>query len=299
MSLWIYAALFAGLLQALRFMMQKQLKDAGLSTAAATFSRFAFAAPVMAVGVFVYARQTAGALPEVDAVPFLLYVAAGGISQILATICVVVLFAYRNFAVGMTFKKTEVMLTVLSGYLILGDSVSFWGIIAIAVGFFGVLTLSGTGARFAWRDLVSRASVLGVAAGLIFSISGPTYRGATLAVMTDDPLLRAAVTLACATALQTVILGTWMLWRERDQLRAVLVHWRVTSLVAIASMMGSMGWFTAYTLQTAAYVNAVGQVELIFSMLISHFVFAERSTRREYTGIALICVSVIALILLY
>lgn len=277
-------------------MLQKQVKQAGLSTAAATFSRFVYAAPVVGFGAVLYANASDGALPAI-APGFAGFVVLGAVAQILGTISVVMLFSYRNFAVGMTFKKTEVMLTVLSSYLILGETVSPWGIAAIVVGFFGVLALSGQGARFSWRDLITRASLIGLASGVIFSISGPAYRGATLAVMSDDPLIRASVTLACATALQTLILATYMGLRERDQLRAVFVHWRLTGMVAVASMLGSMGWFTAYTLQSAAYVNAVGQVELIFSMLISYFVFSERSTAREYAGIALITASVVALIL--
>jgi drug/metabolite transporter (DMT)-like permease len=296
-TLWIYAAVFAAFVQSLRFMLQKQVKDAGLSTAAATFARFVYAAPVVGVGALFYANAQGGELPAL-APGYWGYVLLGGVSQILGTVAVVILFSHRNFAVGMTFKKTEVMLTVLSGYLILGDSVSPLGVAAIVVGFFGVLALSGQGARFAWRDLISRASLIGLASGVIFSISGPAYRGATLAVASDDPLIRASITLACATAIQTLILLVWMLARERDQLRAVFIYWRLTGMVAVASMLGSMGWFTAYTLQSAAYVNAVGQVELIFSMIISYFVFSERSTMREYAGIALICVSVVALILL-
>lgn len=41
--------------------------------------------------------------------PFWAYALAGGLTQILATMCVVALFAERNFAVGITFKKTEVI----------------------------------------------------------------------------------------------------------------------------------------------------------------------------------------------
>ena len=294
--LWIYAAVFAAFVQSLRFMLQKQVTEAGLSTAAATFARFVYAAPVVGLGAFFYSNAQIGGLPAL-APGYWTYVVVGGLSQILGTVAVVILFSHRNFAVGMTFKKTEVMLTVLSGYLILGDSVSVYGIAAIALGFCGVLALSGQAARFTWRDLISRASLIGLASGVIFSISGPAYRGASLAVMSDDPLIRASITLACATAFQTVVLLGWMLWREQDQLRAVFVRWRLTGMVAVASMLGSMGWFTAYTLQSAAYVNAVGQVELIFSMIISYFVFSERSTPREYAGIALICASVLALIL--
>ena len=44
-------------------------------------------------------------------------------------------------------------------------------------------------------------------------------------------------------------------------------------------MAGTMGWFTAFTLQKAAYVYALGQVELILSLAASVLFFRESVTR--------------------
>ena len=63
------------------------------------------------------------------------------------------------------------------------------------------------------------------------------------------------------------------------------------------SMAGSFCWFLAFTLQTAAYVKAVGQVELVLSLLASVFFFGERSTPRELTGMGVLCVSILLLLL--
>ena len=63
-------------------------------------------------------------------------------------------------------------------------------------------------------------------------------------------------------------------------------------------MLGSLGWFTAFTLQNAAYVRALGQVELVFSVLAAWLVFRERSSGRELAGIALIALSIAAIVLL-
>ena len=43
--LWIPVTVTAALLQTVRFLLQKRLKDTGLSTGAASYSRFLFAAP--------------------------------------------------------------------------------------------------------------------------------------------------------------------------------------------------------------------------------------------------------------
>ena len=62
-------------------------------------------------------------------------------------------------------------------------------------------------------------------------------------------------------------------------------------------MVGSFCWFSAFTLQQAAYVNAVGQIELAFSILASMLIFSERISAREWIGIALILSSNVTIIL--
>lgn len=68
-------------------------------------------------------------------------------------------------------------------------------------------------------------------------------------------------------------------------------------LVGLTSLAGSVCWFSAFRLQTVAYVNALGQVELILSMAVSTLCFKERMTWREGQGLILLSVSVLALIL--
>lgn len=296
MPLWILATLFAASTQAIRFYLQKRLAVSGLSPTAATFARFVYAPLPIAVGLGLWALAGDKPVPSVDAsfVPFAL---AGGVAQILATICLVALFARRNFAVGMALSKTAVLLTVLAGFLILGETVTWLALVAMAVGFAGVLMLSMPG-NGGWRgNPFNVASLLGLASGAFFSISAVGYRGASLAIATDVALARAAMTLCFVTLFQTALLAAWLGWRDRAGLIAVFRRWRVTALVGLTSMLGSLGWFTAYTLQTAAYVNAVGQVELVLSMLISLTLLGERQTRREVLGIALVGVSVVGLIL--
>jgi drug/metabolite transporter (DMT)-like permease len=109
--------------------------------------------------------------------------------------------------------------------------------------------------------------------------------------------LRALLTLACVTVFQTVALGGWLLWRERGEIGRVFAAWRTAGLVGLTSMAGSVCWFTAFTLQTVAYVNALGQVELILSMAVSVLLFGERMTWREGQGLILLSASVLALVL--
>lgn len=298
LDLWIPITLGAATAQALRFMLQKRLTGMQLSTAGATFARFIYSAPLVMVIAIVYAQTSGQGAPQFTPA-FWPYALAGGASQILATMCVVALFGHRNFAVGITFKKTEVLLSALVGFVILGDIVTLLALGAMLIGLFGVILLSDQPlAAGAWhRRIFNRATALGLGAGLLFGISGNGYRGASLSLGDGDVFYRAIVTLAVVTALQTLTMAAWLIWRERGEIGRVIRAWRVAGLVGLSSMVGSVLWFNAYTLQTAAYVNALGQVELLLSVAIGALAFGETISRREWQGIGLLAVSIVLLVL--
>ena len=295
---WVLITCLAAFAQALRFMFQKQLKTAGLSTAGATFARFFFAAPFVIATAVGYAYFTDQGVPKLSS-KFWIYVVVGGTSQILATMCVVALFSLRNFAVGITFKKTEVLLSVLVGFLILGDTISALALVAVLIGLGGVLLLADPPqAEGAWhRRILNKAVLLGLVSGLFFGFSGVSYRGASLTIVDGDTFYRAIVAMACVVIFQFVTMLIWLNWREAGQVKTVLRAWRVVSLVGLTSMIGTMCWFVAFTLQSAGYVNAVGQIELLFSIAIGAFVFGERISTREWQGLILLTSSIVMLVL--
>lgn len=294
MEPWIGVTLLAASAQTLRFVLQKRLTQTGLSAAGATYARFVFSAPIVAIVALLYAGLSAQSLPGLTGT-FWLYAVAGGIAQILATICTVALFSHRNFAVGITFKKTEVILATLIGIVVLGDGVPGPAILAILIGLAGVLMLSRPPDLS--DGILNKAAGLGLLSGTLFAISGVCYRGASLE-LSADPVLRAATTLACVTTFQTVAMTLWFALRDRAQIGAVLRSWRVSGLVGLASLTGSLCWFIAFTLQTVALVKAVGQIELVLSLMATWIIFSEPISRRELLGIGLVLVSILGIVLL-
>ena len=297
-DLWILVTLAAAVFQTGRFMLQKYLATATLSAAGATFSRFLYSAPFILLGLVTYLALSATPLPALGP-GFWAHGLVGGTAQILATVCVVLLFKQRNFAVGITFKKTEVILTVLVGWIILGEGVSATGFAAIALGVVGLLLLSG-GAEakgFHLRDLRNRAAGLGIASGALFAVSAVSYRGASLAVETDLPVLRAGVTLAAVVTMQSLIMAVYLRLREPGQIRDVWRARRVAVWIGLTSMGGSLCWFIAFTLQNAAYVKALGQVELILSVAASTLFFREKISPREAAGMAVLIASILMLVM--
>ena len=293
MPFWIIASVFAAFMQNLRFILQRQLKVTTLSTGGATWARFAFAVPFVALALLVY-RSVSGQDWPAPGAGYWQFIVAGGLAQMLATACVVALFARRNFYVGITLKKSEVILTALVGLVVLGEAVSAPVLLAIAVGFVGVLALSDPPQEsgLPWTARVfNAASGFGLASGLLFGVSAVCYRGATLALNGGDAPLRAAMALLSATLVQSVTLGVYLALREPGEIGRVLTSWRISAMTGLTSMLGSLGWFTAFALQTAAYVKAVGQIELVFTFLFSAFWLREKVSRNEVIGIVLILLS--------
>ncbi|WP_102226713.1 DMT family transporter [Acidimangrovimonas sediminis] len=299
MSPWILATLAAAAVQTVRFSLQRQLKGAGLSTGGATFSRFLFGFPLacLAAAVLIATQGKGGeiALPNAR---FWAFGIAGGIAQIAATFCTVALFSERSFAVGIAFTKTETVQVALFSTLVLGDRIPPLGYLAIVIGVAGVILLSRPPKRADGGKVTvfNRATLLGLIAGALFGASAIGYRGATLEVASTDPLIRAAVALACVTTFQTVAMALWLRWRDPGELTRVLGAWRSTALVGLTGVAGSFGWFTAFTLENAAYVRSLGQIELLFSFVVSTLIFRERSHPREVAGMAVLVVSIVMIV---
>ncbi|MGO4907701.1 DMT family transporter [Pseudorhodobacter sp. W20_MBD10_FR17] len=297
MELWVIATIAAAAVQTVRFMLQKRLKGIGLSTGGATFSRFLFAVPLACLGVAVLMGLNGYSIPPLDA-RFWAFAVAGGVGQIIATFCTVALFSERSFAVGIAFTKTETVQVALFSAVFLAEAVSGLGVVAILIGLAGVLLLSRPPQGWIAGKILNRATMLGLLAGAFFGMSAIGYRGATMEIANPDPLFRAMLALACVTAFQSVSMALWLRWREVGEVTRVLGAWRATLPVGVTGVLGSLGWFTAFALQNAAYVRSVGQVELIFSLLVSMLVFGERPNRREVAGMGLLAVSIIMIVAL-
>jgi len=293
MELWVLIAIGAAFFQNVRSALQKHLKGI-LSTGGATFSRFIFAAPMVIAILVILVTLGPYDVPQANG-RFAGFAMLGGVSQIIATALLVYLFGLRNFAVGTTFSKTETIQAALFGVVVLADAISPMGFVALILSLFGVVMLSASGGLKG--GLLNRSALIGVLSGTAFAISGVSYRAASLSLGSGDFLIRATFTLACVLVFQTVVMGIWLRFREGGQLGRVLRSWRVSAMVGIAGGLASLGWFSAMTLQNAAYVKAVGQVELLFSFAVSVLIFKEHSSGREVLGIALVSLGILLLLL--
>jgi drug/metabolite transporter (DMT)-like permease len=298
-ELWVPITIGAVVFQTIRTGLQKHLK-AELTTSAVTYVRFLFGMPLAALFLALTLRIDGQAMPPVSGW-FLFYVFLGGAGQILGTFLLVHLFSFRNFAVGTTYTKTEAIQTALIGLLFFGQTISAAGFLAIVVSAVGVMMISIVHGHATLRGFLTgwtnRIAVYGVVAGTGFAVAAVGVRAASLSLHMDGFLVPASLTLLWVTGMQVVAMTVYMVLRERRQLVAIVRNAKFSALVGLTGVLGSICWFNAMTLENAAYVRTLGQVELILSLLTSYVVFKERSTRYEIVGMVMIGIGIVILLL--
>ena len=297
MEAWIIFTVAAAFLQNLRNGMQKSLNSI-LSTTGAAYTRFAFGLPLALVywTILYYILD--------DQLnwgwTFWVYASVGGVAQVLAMVSLLRSFSLRGFAVGTAYAKTETLLTALFTVILLSEAVSGQVLIAIIISLAGVFLLSSAKSGTRLRDILlswtEPVALFGLASACLLGLSAVSYRGAALSMDGEGILLPAASTLLVALAIQTILMSIYLVFYEKGELAKVWESRKKASVVGLASMLGSVGWFTAMTLQNAAYVRALGQVELIFTFLTSVLIFRERIAKAEIGGTFLIVSGVLILL---
>ena len=296
---WIVFAVFAAFFQNLRSALQKHLKGK-LSNNAAAYARFLYALPFAFLYLLTLIKFSEKPLPTINAT-FFLYCLSGSVAQIIFTILLLWMFSFRSFAVGTTFSKLEVFTVAIIGAAVLQDTLNPVAIFAILISTLGVLTLTagqtGVTLKSLALNLRGRDTIVGLTCAIFLGASVVFFRGAALALNHTDTLITAAFTLTVALVIQTVLMGIWIWQFESGQWRQLLVEWRWGGAVGIAGALASIGWFTAFTLQNAGFVRAVGQIELIFTYLFSVYIFREKVTQLETVGILLVGLGILILLL--
>ena len=299
MELWIALTVAAAFLQNLRSALQKHLRH-GLKTSGASYCRFFYGLPCALVYLLIVLEVNQADLPAIN-FRFLILVVIGGIAQLIGATLLVHLFSKRNFTVGATYSKTETVQTALFGFLILGDTLSGSAAVGIFLSLFGVMVLSMVSGQVSIRSLLTawtgRAALIGIGIGTGYAIAVVCYRAASLSLENSYFLVSAGVTLVFATVLQTLCMGIFLWVRDKGELARVAKAWRVGFLSGLAGALSSACWFSAYTLQNAAYVSALGQIELVFSFVASVLMFRERTHLIEILGIGLVISGLLILVL--
>jgi len=291
MEAWIVFTLLAVVMQSVRTAAQKQIAQS-ITAAAATLVRYLFGLPFalsyyFALKYYYQVEEFSG-----NAV-FYQAASLAAIAQIFATVFLIKALTLRNFAVGTALVKTEALLTAIIGALFFSAALSSMAYMSVALGVIGVLIASNW--RASLSDLFQNESIkFGIGAGLGFALASLWIREASLSL--ESPrLFSAAAVLLYMVLMQTVICLLFVLIRESSQLCLILARWRSSVFIGFSSLAGSIGWFTAMSLQEAAVVKTLGQTEFAVTLLITYFYFGEKITAKEFLGIILVALSVVLL----
>ena len=292
MEIWILFTLLAVIMQSLRTAAQKQIAQS-LTAFTATLIRYLFGLP-FALAYFFFLRYFYQEETVAGNAVFYRAASLAAIAQIIATVFLIKALTLRNFAVGTALAKTEALLTAILAALFFSAVLSPAAYLSVAIGVAGVLIASNW--KISLADLVRNESIkFGVGAGLGFALASLWIREASLSLELPR-LFSAAAVLLYMIVLQTVICLLFVFIRESGQLPLMLTRWRSCVFIGFSSLAGSIGWFTAMSLQDAAVVKTLGQTEFAVTLLLSYFYFGEKITAKEYIGIMLIALSVILLL---
>jgi drug/metabolite transporter (DMT)-like permease len=288
--IWLPFTLLAAFLQAWRTAVQQKVR-AELSVNAAGFVRYLYGLPVGIGLLLAYARIRGLQVPAIDPA-FWTFALAAGFAQIIATNLLLMAFGYRNYVVGTAFAKTEAIQGAILSMVLLGEMLSPVTWVGIAIGVSGVMVVAAGGARFHLADLLQPAALCGLGSGFGITMTAIFVKSATLDIGTTDKIFAALITLVAVQAGQTMMQGCYVWWRERGEVIKVLRTWRTSGQVGLLAALGSACWFTGFATAPVALVRAVGQVEVILTLLFGRFYLKEPFKRSEAFGIALVGIGV-------
>jgi drug/metabolite transporter (DMT)-like permease len=290
--MWIPITLAAATFQILRTARQHELRSV-LSTAAAGFVRYAYGAPLAIVLSAVLFGVLGRGLPDVPG-RFWPIIAAAGVAQIVGTLALLQSFKLRDFAVGTVYSKTEVLIVAVLGLFGLDELLSPAGWVGAVLVTVGVLWLASRGSLLGLlRRAGDPAALMGLLAAAGFAAAAVGIGEASRSLDSAPSFDRAVLTLTVLLVFQTVLNTGWFLAREPAEIGRTFRAWRPAMWVGVFSLLGSVAWAWGFTLESAAKVRTLGQVELIIAFAIAHVTLGERHTRADYASSGLVLAGVV------
>ncbi|MDR7231832.1 drug/metabolite transporter (DMT)-like permease [Caulobacter sp. BE264] len=286
--IWIPITISAAALQVARNAAQRSIMgDAG--PWGATLVRFLFGLPFATLFAAIAWLVTPGATAH-PTVHFWMACAAGAGLQIAATAALLTAMQRSTFALGTAMQQSGLPFALVWGVLFFGDHV---GVVTWAGGLIASVGL----AILTWPrgevTLRKGAVLAGLGSGAIFALSANCFRQASLAFDPAHPAASAFVTVMVVQAIQTVALTSYLAWRDRAALGAVIAAWRQSLGAGFCGAAASGLWFTAMALSPVGPVRAVGVIEMPIAAIAGRRLFKERLTALQVVAGAITAVGVV------
>lgn len=279
---WILFTLGAVILQTVRNALQSKLSGA-VNTSGVTLSRFILAPPIALVYLLILYSSSASQVPEFSG-SFIAVVLCASLLQIAATSLMVILFKQKNFAIGAGLAKSEALVAGVVGMLFFGSYLTPLGWAGIVIGGIAVFVLS-SGNRL--HGISVKTMVIGLACGTCFALTSLLVREASH-MLNVQHTVAAAWVLLWVLCVQAITLGGYIAVTKPYVFRQLTNAKKQVLAISTVSCLGSICWFTAMALQHVALVKTLGQLEVLLTLVLSHYWLKNAVTKREIAGLLLI-----------
>ena len=279
---WILFTLGAVILQTVRNALQSKLSGA-VNTSGVTLSRFILAPPIALVYLLILYSSSASQVPEFSG-SFITVIFCASLLQIAATSLMVILFKQKNFAIGAGLAKSEALVAGVVGMLFFGSYLTPLGWAGILIGAIAVFVLS-SGNRL--HGISVKTMVIGLACGTCFALTSLLVREASH-MLNVQHTVAAAWVLLWVLCVQTISLSGYIALTKPFVFRQLTNAKKQVLAISTVSCLGSICWFTAMALQHVALVKTLGQLEVLLTLILSHYWLKNAVTKREIAGLLLI-----------
>ena len=279
---WILFTLGAVVMQTVRNALQSKLSGA-VNTSGVTLSRFILAPPIALVYLLILYSSSAGQVPEFSG-SFIAVILCASLLQIAATSLMVILFKQKNFAIGAGLAKSEALVAGVVGMLFFGSYLTPLGWAGIVIGAIAVFVLS-SGNRL--HGISVKTMVIGLACGTCFALTSLLVREASH-MLNVQHTVAAAWVLLWVLCVQTISLSGYIALTKPFVFRQLTNAKKQVLAISTVSCLGSICWFTAMALQHVALVKTLGQLEVLLTLILSHYWLKNAVTKREIAGLLLI-----------
>ena len=279
---WILFTLGAIVMQTVRNALQSKLSGA-VNTSGVTLSRFILAPPIALVYLLILYSSSASQVPEFSGT-FIAVILCASLLQIAATSLMVILFKQKNFAIGAGLAKSEALVAGVVGMLFFGSYLTPLGWAGIVIGAIAVFVLS-SGNRL--HGISVKTMVIGLACGTCFALTSLLVREASH-MLNVQHTVAAAWVLLWVLCVQTISLSGYIALTKPFVFRQLTNAKKQVLAISTVSCLGSICWFTAMALQHVALVKTLGQLEVLLTLVLSHYWLKNTVTKREIAGLLLI-----------
>ncbi|MFD3318222.1 EamA family transporter [Alteromonas macleodii] len=279
---WILFTLGAVVMQTVRNALQSKLSGA-VNTSGVTLSRFILAPPIALVYLLILYSSSASQVPEFSG-SFIAVILCASLLQIAATSLMVILFKQKNFAIGAGLAKSEALVAGVVGMLFFGSYLTPLGWAGIVIGAIAVFVLS-SGNRL--HGISVKTMVIGLACGTCFALTSLLVREASH-MLNVQHTVAAAWVLLWVLCVQTISLSGYIALTKPFVFRQLTNAKKQVLAISTVSCLGSICWFTAMALQHVALVKTLGQLEVLLTLVLSHYWLKNAVTKREIAGLLLI-----------